>query len=192
MNTKLLEAIYESALDGEITAEQCQAMEDILMTESVPDKVSKVKKKLDSVVALNSDEYVTKYIKDNYDEFVKGVEILEKEPSQFTSSQIKTLNKMNKIAMVSLLLSIPTFGISTFVGMIYDVYVWIVSSLSNKQRLKDNKEIYQSLCDVENNLNKIISSKKLDKDNNEKFESLIKKIQMAKKEYEKDIDDVDK
>lgn len=190
MNTKLLEAIYESALDGEITKEQCDALEEIVMQESVPDKVAKVKKKLDSVVALDSDEYLTKYIKDNYDEFVKGVEILEKEPAQFTSSQIKTLNKLNKISMMSVLLSLPTLGFSGL-GFIYEIYVWIVSALSNKKRLKENKEIYQSLCEVEKNLTKISSSKKLDKDNNEKFESLIKKIQMAKKEYEKDIDDID-
>lgn len=190
MNTKLLEAIYESALDGEITAEQCQAMEDILMQEKVFDNpIRKFMDKIKSIRDEKPDEFsgapvVKNYIDKNYNELSKAADILENEPSTLRKDQIKVLiGTVSTIIGGILIGSVSVLANVGFVLWITAFLGAIISAIVTYIRTNDDQTAYNNLIKIRESLKKVGKSTKLDNDTKKKISSMINKIDDVETEF---------
>lgn len=190
MNTKLLEAIYESALDGEITAEQCQTMEDILMQEKVFDNpIRKFMDKIKSIRDEKPDEFsgapvVKNYIDKNYNELSKAADILENEPSTLRKDQIKVLiGTVSTIIGGILISSVSVLANVGFVVVITAYLGAIISAIVTYIRTNDDQAAYNNLIKIRESLKKVVKSTKLDNDTKKKISSMINKIDDVETEF---------
>lgn len=188
MNTKLLEAIYESALDGEITAEQCQAMEDILMQEKVfSNPIRKFKDFVAKIRKEKPDEYtgsedVKKYIDKNYDEMMKIAEILEDEPGSLRKDEVTTLIGGISIVLGGVLLS----SVASVPGLVVTLVGYlgmIVATICQYIRINDDQATYNNFIKIRESLEKVSKSSKVDDDIKKKIKSMVSKIDDVETEF---------
>lgn len=188
MNTKLLEAIYESALDGEITAEQCKAMEEIVMQEKVfTNPIRKFKDTITKIRKERPDEdsdidTIKKFIDSHYDDMMKTADILEGEPESYRKDEIKTLvGTLGAIlggALLSSVAAIPGTAI-VFIGYAGAV----VSVICQYIRANDDQTTYNNLIKIRDSLVKISKSEKLDDASAKKVKNMISKIDDVQTEF---------
>lgn len=188
MNTKLLEAIYESALDGEITAEQCQAMEDILMQENVlSNPIKKLKDKIKTIRDAKPDEFsgnsvIKNYIDKNYEELSKASEILEEEPETLRKDQIKVLI----VTVSSLIGGMLLAGVSAVPSLILILVGYltaIISTICTYIRANDDQTTYNNLVKIRESLKKVYKNSKLDAETKKKIINMINKIDDVETEF---------
>lgn len=188
MNTKLLEAIYESALDGEITAEQCQAMEDILMQENVlSNPIKKLKDKIKTIRDAKPDEFsgnsvIKNYIDKNYEELSKASEILEEEPETLRKDQIKVLI----VTVSSLIGGMLLAGVSAVPSLILILVGYltaIISTICTYIRANDDQATYNNLIKIRESLKKVYKNSKLDAETKKKISNMIGKIDDVETEF---------
>lgn len=188
MNTKLLEAIYESALDGEITAEQCQAMEDILMQENVlSNPIKKLKDKIKTIRDTKPDEFsgnsvIKNYIDKNYEELSKASEILEEEPETLRKDQIKVLI----VTVSSLIGGMLLAGVSAVPSLILILVGYltaIISTICTYIRANDDQTTYNNLIKIRESLKKVYKNSKLDAETKKKIINMINKIDDVETEF---------
>lgn len=184
MNTVLFNAIFEAAVDGDITTEQRDAMLEILATEGVfSNPIKKFKAKIEEIKNGKPDEYsdipeVKKYIDKNSKTLTEVANILEKEPSELTSNMVKTMIGSLTVIIAGIGLSVlfPAAGLG---GMMIGYLGAMVSLITNGLRVVDDVLTHAELLKIRSALKKTLAIKNLPNEYTKKIKKMITQIDDA-------------
>lgn len=188
MNNELFNAIFEAAIDGDITEYQRDAMLDIITTEGVfSNPIKKFKEKIDEIKKGRVDEYsdmieVKNFIDRNQKTLDEVAEILEKEPKELSKNAIKTLIGSISTILAGIALSImfPAAGITaTMIGYAG----WIVTTIINVIRATSDRSAYTDLIKIRTSLKKTLNIKGITPDYHKKIKKIISQIDDVETEF---------
>lgn len=188
MNTVLFNAIFEAAVDGDITTEQRDAMLEILATEGVfSNPIKKFKAKLEEIKNGKPDEYsdiaeVKTFVDRNQKTLDEVTAILEKEPKELNSGAIKTLVGAISVILAGFALGLmfPTAGLA---AIMIGYLGWIVTSIIQCVRISTDHTAYNNLIKIRTSLKKALNIKGITPEYKKKINKLISQIDDVETEF---------
>lgn len=188
MNTVLFNAIFEAAVDGDITTEQRDAMLEILATEGVfSNPIKKFKAKIEEIKNGKPDEYsdiseVKTFVDRNQKTLDEVSEILEKEPKELNKNTVKTLVGSLSVMLAGLALGLmfPTAG---FAAVMIGYIGWIVTSVIQCVRASSDQAVYNDVIKIRSSLKKALNIKGMTPEYKKKINKLISQIDDVETEF---------
>ena len=188
MNTVLFNAIFEAAVDGDITTEQRDAMLEILATEGVfSNPIKKFKAKIEEIKNGKPDEYsdiseVKTFVDRNQKTLDEVSEILEKEPKELNKNAVKTLVGSISVMLAGLALGLM-FPITGFAAVMIGYIGWIVTSIIQCVRASSDQAVYNDVIKIRSSLKKAMNIKGMTPEYKKKINKLISQIDDIETEF---------